>query len=251
MKYNTWTEEEKEFVRKCRGKGMKWQEICDKLEIVYGRKTTPQNIMRFRPKKTQVRTNNKWTEEEIALLIELRESGNSFPIIAQYLKRTEKAVSLKYAKLKQPNVSEAEVVPQVEPEPIQETPTSENKKWSKNRCAYSPQDELGILVDLPNLSIDEMREKYQRAYHALARRYEEIWDSEEPERIALVMEAAKIVSSLRLSGSANAPEGPSEPHMGWFERRRMRRVNRKAAKIQKRLNKMATKYGAILTNGDE
>jgi hypothetical protein len=39
--------------------------------------------------------------------------------------------------------------------------------------------------------------------------------------------------------------------MGWFERRKMRRVARKAAKIQKRLDRLATKYGATLTKGDE
>jgi hypothetical protein len=251
MKYNKWTQEEKEFVRKCRAKGMKWREICDKLEIVYGRKTTPQNIMRFGKKKAKVRTNSKWTEKETALLIELRDSGNSFPRIAQYLNRTEKAVSLKYRKLKQTDVSEAEVVPQAEPEPIQETPKSETKKWSKTRCAYTPQDDLGILIDLPNMNIDEMREKYQRAYHALARRYEEIWDSAEEERISLLKEAAHIIEARKREEQEEAEKTATEPRMGWFERRKMRRVARKAAKIQKRLNKMATKYGAILTNGDE
>ena len=35
------------------------------------------------------------------------------------------------------------------------------KKWANNRCNYSPQEELGILVDFHNLSIDQMREKYK------------------------------------------------------------------------------------------
>jgi len=190
MKYNKWKQEEIDFVRKCRKKGMKWQEICDKLEVVYDRKTSPQNIMRFRKAKPKTVNSKKVVEE----LLEPKE-----------------------------------------------------KKWSNNRCNYTPQQELGIMVDFPNLSIDEMREKYQRNYRALAARYEDIWDSEEPQRIALVMEASQIVSARKREEA----EKPTEPRMGWFERRRMRRVARKAMRIQKRLDRMATKYGAILTKGDE
>ena len=103
------------------------------------------------------------------------------------------------------------------------------------------------MVDFPNLSIDEMREKYQRDYRALAGRYEDIWDSEEPSRIALVVEASRIVAARK----QETEEKPTEPRMGWFERRKMRRVARKAAKIQRQLDRLATKHGAILTKGDE
>ena len=188
--YKRWTQEEIDFVRKCRKKGMKWREICDKIETIYGRKTTPTNISRFvKPKKKTVKVEK--VDEKI-----------------------------------------------VEPK---------EKKWANIRCNYTPQQELGILVDFPNLSIDEMREKYQRDYRALAARYEDIWDSEEPSRIALVMEASRIVKHRK----AEEAEQATEPRMGWFERRKMRRVARKAMRIQKRLDRMATKYGAILTKGDE
>jgi len=188
--YKRWTQEEIDFVRKSRKKGMKWREICQKLELLYSRKTTPTNISRFvRPRKKPVKV-----EKVVEEIVEPKE-----------------------------------------------------KKWASNRCAYTPQQELGIMVDFPNLSIDEMREKYQRDYRALAGRYEDIWDSEEPSRIALVMEASHVVALRK----AEEEEDATEPRMGWFERRRMRRVARKAAKIQKRLDRMATKYGAILTKGDE
>ena len=190
MRYKRWTREEIDFVRKCRKKGMKYREICDKVEVVYGRKTTPTNISRFvRPRKTTVKV-----EKVVEQIVEPKE-----------------------------------------------------KKWDNIRRNYSPQDDLGIMVDFPNLSIDEMRNKYQRDYNALARRYEEIWDSEEPSRIALVMEASNIVAARK----QETEEKPTEPRMGWFERRKMRRVARKALKIQKQLDRLATKHGAILTNGDE
>ena len=239
MKYKKWTQEEIDFVRKCRKKKMSYRQISEKLELIYGRKASPQNIARFGNQQLPKGWKH-WTVEETELLARLKEEGFSYREIALKLNRTPKSVQTKYHKMFQKRLV---LVPN-EPEP---TPEPKEKKWAKNRCNYTPQQELGIMVDFPNLSIDEMREKYQRDYRALAARYENIWDSEEPQRIALVMEASRIVAARK----QETEEKPTEPRMGWFERRKMRRVARKAAKIQKRLDRMATKYGAILTNGDE
>jgi len=257
MKYNKWKQEEIDFVRKCRKKGMKWQEICDKLEVVYDRKTSPQNIMRFKATKPNKASRN-WTTEETQLLIKLRMGeGLSYQEIGLRLGRTTRSVQNKYQKSKKELDGVVEQIREEVklhgvaisfPEMKEESTTEpKEKKWANNRCNYTPQQELGIMVDFPNLSIDEMREKYQRDYRALASRYEDIWDSEEPSRIALVMEASHVVALRKAEEEEDAPE----PRMGWFERRRMKRVARKAAKIQKRLDRLATKYGAILTIGDE
>jgi len=241
MKYKKWKQEEIDFVRKCRKKGMKWREICDKLEVVYGRKTTPQNIIRFVSKKKK--EGKKWSEEEDTLLLQLRNQGWNYPEIAEKMQRTTKAVSVRLARIK--NIAVKETIQLVSKTELKE------KKWANNRCNYTPQQELGILVDFPNLSIDEMREKYQRDYRALAGRYEDIWDSTEEGRISLLKEASLIIEARKREEQERREKEATEPRMGWFERRRMKRVARKAAKIQKRLDKMATKYGAILTNGDE
>jgi hypothetical protein len=258
MKYNYWTQEEINFVRKCRKKGMKYREIGEKLELIYGRKAHPSNIARFCTKPKAKKGGIHWTPEEIERLIELRrEQGLTYREIGLRMGRTTRSVQNKYQKFEKglndvvEQIREevkthgvAVSIPEMKEKP---TPEPKEKKWANNRCNYTPQQELGIMVDFPNLSIDEMREKYQRDYRALAGRYEEIWDSEEPSRIALVMEASQIVAARKREEAETA----SEPRMGWFERRKMRRVARKAAKIQKRLDRMATKYGAILTNGDE
>jgi hypothetical protein len=240
MKYNKWTQEEIDFVRKCRKKGMKYREIGEKLELIYGRKATPSNIARFGKEPKGKKGGTKWTLEEFELLAQLRKEGLSYREIGSRLGRTSRSVQNKYQKTHGVAIS----IPEMKEEP---TPEPKEKKWANNRCNYTPQQELGIMVDFPNLSIDEMREKYQRDYRALAGRYEDIWDSEEPQRIALVMEASQIVAARKREEA----EKPTEPRMGWFERRRMRRVARKAAKIQKRLDRLATKYGATLTKGDE
>lgn len=203
-------------------------------------------VKKQRAKKPQKTKTGKWSEKDTAELMLLKQQGLSYLEIAQKLRRTDKACQLRYYRTKknyQPNTATVEEVVKMVEEPEQ-TP---EKKWANNRCNYTPQQELGILVDFHNLSIDEMREKYQRDYTALASRYEMIWDSEEPSRIAIVMEASQIVAARK----REEEEKQTEPRMGWFERRRMKRVARKAAKIQKRLDKMATKYGAILTKGDE
>jgi len=229
----------------------KIKSICD-VFVSNNSDISKSNMTRYKAEKMKAkksrktRNNNKWTEEEVAELMSLRQQGFAFPEISQKLGRTDKACQLRYYRTKkdyQPHTATIEEVIETveEPKPVVE------KKWANNRCNYSPQEELGILVDFHNLSIDQMREKYQRDYRALAGRYEDIWDSEEPSRIALVMEASQIVAARR----REEEEATTEPRMGWFERRKMRRVARKAAKIQKRLDRMATKYGAILTNGDE
>ena len=250
MKYNKWTQEEIDFVQKCKRKGMTYREIADKLELIYDRKASPSNISRFVPKKKKERKEGKkegkrWSKEEDTLLFQLKNQDLTYPEIAEKMGRTTKAVSIRLARIKKENIAVKQTI-----QLVSETEPKE-KKWANNRCNYTPQQELGIMVDFPNLSIDEMREKYQRDYRALAARYEDIWDSAEEARISLLKEASLIIEARKREELEQAEKKATEPRMGWFERRKMRRVARKAAKIQKRLDRMATKYGAILTNGDD
>ena len=268
----------------------KVKSICD-VFVENNSEISRNNMSRYRAEKKKVKKpqktkRGKWSEKDTAELILLKQQGLSYREIAQKLRRTDKACQLRYHRTRenyQPNTATFEEVVETVEEPIQivekklqkglddifeqireevkthgvaisipemkeePTPEPKEKKWANNRCNYTPQQELEIMVDFPNLSIDEMREKYQRDYRALAGRYEDIWDSEEPSRIAIVMEASRIVAARK----AEEEQKQTEPRMGWFERRRMKRVARKAAKIQKRLDKMATKYGVILSNGDE
>jgi len=231
----------------------KVKSICD-VFVANNADISKTNMTRYRVEKMQRARPNRWTDEETSKLFSLRQQNFTWEEISKKLGRTPKSCKNKYNyedKKGRPTSKSAPVEnierikPMSLPEEVKEAP--KDKKWVKNRCNYSPQEELGILVDFHTLSIDQMREKYQRDYRALAGRYEDIWDSEEPSRIAIVMEASRILAARK----AEEEQKQTEPRMGWFERRRMKRVARKAAKIQKRLDKMATKYGAILTNGDE
>ncbi len=201
-----------------------------------------------KPKSKKTKAAGKlWSSEDEAELVSLREQRVPYAEIAKITGRTAMALQQRFSMLKKANQLTAFETPVEVIETVEEPAPFVEKKWANNRCNYTPQQELGIMVDFPNLSIDEMREKYQRDYRALAGRYEDIWDSEEPSKIAIVMEASRIVAARK----AEEEQKQTEPRMGWFERRRMKRVARKAAKIQKRLDKMATKYGVILSNGDE
>ena len=230
----------------------KVKSICD-VFVANNSDISKSNMSRYRAeakkakkKSPEKRFLNPWTDKEMSELVSLKHQNLTWREISEKLGRSLRACEQKYYSLRKMNsvlfIETKEPVP-VKTESVEVT----EKKWANNRCNYSPQDELEIMVDFPNLSIDEMRKKYQRDYRALAGRYEDIWDSEEPSRIAIVMEASRIVAARK----AEEEQKQTEPRMGWFERRRMKRVARKAAKIQKRLDKMATKYGAILTNGDE
>jgi len=110
------------------------------------------------------------------------------------------------------------------------------KEYANTRCRWSYQDELMVLVDFYNLSVDEAREKFQRPYYAIAKRLEQINDLTEPYHSELLMEAARIIETRKASVVNEAP-------MTRRERRRMRRIARKAARVQKRLDRLSTRYG--------
>ena len=274
---NRWTDEETSKLFSLNQQNVSWKEISEKLGR--SQKACKQKYM-YEVKKGRLTSksapveNTEWTTFEDKALVFSMWFYSEQPYAYEHIsglvskdnKRTVTDCLARYNLLKEQNQIESildeeppnfpflntfsnggRIKPMPLPEEVNAKEASKDKKWVNNRCNYSPQDELEIMVDFPNLSIDEMREKYQRDYRALAGRYEDIWDSEEPSRIAIVMEASRIVAARK----AEEEQKQTEPRMGWFERRRMKRVARKAAKIQKRLDKMATKYGAILTNGDE
>ena len=110
------------------------------------------------------------------------------------------------------------------------------KEYANTRCRWTYQDELMVLVDFYNLSVDEAREKFQRPYYAIAKRLEQINDLTEPYHSELLMEAARIIEARKASV-------PNEAPMTRRERRRMRRIARKAARVQKRLDRLSTRYG--------
>lgn len=201
-------------------------------------------------KKETRRKTKLWTDKEVEKLLYLRERDNmSFRVIGDILKRSPRSVEQKYYKYRK---SHTDIIPFEKPEtvtvisePVEEPVVLETlimeeeeveKEYENTRCRWTYQDELDVLCNFYNLSVDEARERYKRPYYAIARRMEQINDTTEPHHPALLMEAARIIE-------ARKDEVSEDPQMTRRERRRMARIERKAAKVQKRLDRLATRYG--------
>jgi len=124
---------------------------------------------------------------------------------------------------------EEEVIPEVvENEPA---PKKKEKRFSRTRCRWTPQEELEILVDFYSLSVDEARERWQRPYHAIANRLELICDETEPHHNALLVEATNIIRLRK-----NMMQKPT---------RKDRKAAKRAAKLAKKQARLARKMDKL------
>ena len=92
---------------------------------------------------------------------------------------------------------------------------------------WTEEQDFDILCNFYELSIDEAREKFNKSYAEIAGRLEYLIDSTEPQHHSMLIEAAKVIKK-RKEESAKS----SKPS------RRERRIARKQARLQKRIDKI-------------
>jgi hypothetical protein len=109
--------------------------------------------------------------------------------------------------------------------------TLPERKHERSQKHWKHEEELELLCNFYELSIDEARNKFGRSYASLAQRLEMIVDSEQPEHIAMLKEATKVISKRKKEEAKNA-------NMSRWKRRRIARKAKKAAKLEKKLNKL-------------
>jgi hypothetical protein len=105
------------------------------------------------------------------------------------------------------------------------------RKHKRSKANWSSDEEFELLCNFYELSIDEARNQFGRSYASLALRLEMIVDSEQPEHIAMLKKAAKVISKRKKEEAKNA-------NMSRWKRRRIARKAKKAAKLEKKLNKL-------------
>jgi len=93
-------------------------------------------------------------------------------------------------------------------------------KWTKEK-------KLDLLVNFYELSIDEARERYGASYKAIAGRLENLYDTEEPDLLELLIEASNEVKKRKGVLSSSTPESPKE-----------KRIMAKINKLQRKLAKV-------------
>jgi hypothetical protein len=115
-------------------------------------------------------------------------------------------------------------------EVIGETLSTE-PRLNRTRHRWTDEEELSLLCDFYELSIDEAKDRFERPYYAIAKRLEMIVDSTEPKYINMLMEASKVISARKEMMHRMANTTPRQ-------QRKLRKQAKKIAKLEKKLNKM-------------
>jgi hypothetical protein len=123
-----------------------------------------------------------------------------------------------------------QVVETIVSEVIGETTTRE-PRFTRTRHKWTDEEELGLLCDFYELSIDEARERFQRPFYAIAKRLELIVDSTEPKHIDMLMVAARIIKQRKREADKVAKQG-------YWKRRQVRKTAKRIAKLDKQLLKL-------------
>lgn len=110
-------------------------------------------------------------------------------------------------------------------------PTVVDSQWTE-------EEDFDLLCNFYELSIDEARNRFNMPYKTIASRLETLIDSTEPLHQTMLMKAAKVVSARKKAESKSNK-------VGFFKRRKARKLakkiarsDKKIAKIEKKLNKM-------------
>ncbi len=221
----------------------------------------------------------RWTPAQKILLFQLRSSDKKWNEIAEVLGRTEKACVLKRSEMQKMGVwdemkqaqkkAKTEKYDQSIPEPTaieafvekhgnprtrhiskdeKEMLLKIDEKLSKQiereleesyEPSWSHSQDMQILVNFYEMSIDEVRDAFARPYWVVAQRLEMLFDSSEPEHIAMLVEASDIVMK-RKSPRTEKPQKPSRK-----ERRAAKKANKRAAKVARLEAKLEQKLNRL------
>lgn len=96
---------------------------------------------------------------------------------------------------------------------------------------FTREQDLYLLINWHSMSIDEARQYFGMPYYVLAKRLELIIDSTEPYHIDLLMEATEAIN-------ARKAEEDRIKNMGYWKRRKLRKQQKKVAKLEKKLKRM-------------
>ena len=172
----------------------------------------------------------KWTEEEDTLLKKLK-SNDELRLFAKHHGRSIGAVKQRFygkffCSLKKNNATSSVIKKTVKPKKVVKKTTK--RKYTPR---WTPEEELYLLCNFYELSVDEAKAQFNRSYGAIASQLEKIIESDKPEHIAMLKKAAVIITERK-----KAEQKPVKLS------RRERRLLRKKAKLQKRLDKMGDKF---------
>jgi len=180
------------------------------------------------------KTSKKWSREEDLLLKRLK-SNDEMKIFAKHYGRSIGAVKQRFYGKFGYSLKKNNATPMVEISSVKKAlkPKKVVKKTTKRKKytpRWTPEEELYLLCNFYELSVDEAKAQFNRSYGAIASQLEKIIESDKPEHIAMLKKAAVIITERK-----KAEQKPVKLS------RKERRLLRKKAKLQKRLDKMGGK----------
>jgi NTP pyrophosphatase (non-canonical NTP hydrolase) len=96
---------------------------------------------------------------------------------------------------------------------------------------FTREQDLYLLINWHSMSIDDAREYFRMPYYLLAKRLELVLDSTEPYHIELLMEATEAINKRKREEDAIT-------NAGFWRRRKLRKRQKKVAKLEKKLKSM-------------
>jgi len=153
-------------------------------------------------------------------------------IFAEHYGRSIGAVKQRFygkfgCSLKKNNATPSPIKKAVKPKKVVKK-TTKRKKYTPR---WTPEEELYLLCNFYELSVDEAKAQFNRSYGAIASQLEKIIESDKPEHNAMLRKAAVIITERK-----KAEQKPVKLS------RKERRLAKKKAKLQKRLDKMGGKF---------
>jgi len=113
---------------------------------------------------------------------------------------------------------------------------------------WSPEEDLDLLCNFYEYSIDEARNHFNLPFQSIAGRLETLIDSTEPHHIELLMEATNVIKTRK----AQALE---EAKNGFWKRRKLRkqakRETKKALRLESKLNRLENMFSKRQANLDK
>ena len=173
----------------------------------------------------------RWSKEEDMLLKKLK-SNDEMRLFAKHYGRSVNAVKQRfYGKfgysLKKNNATSSVIKKTVKPKKVVKK-TTKRKKYTPR---WTPEEELYLLCNFYELSVDEAKAQFNRSYGAIASQLEKIIESDKPEHIAMLKKAAVIITERK-----KAEQKPVKLS------RKERKLAKKRAKLQRQLDKMGGKF---------
>jgi len=257
--YIKWNQELIDFIHTCKNNGMSHNKISIALSEQFGINTSPNNVYnrlnsstpskqlkkrledvnagtsKSTRKKAQKKKPKKEAIAEVVDVLDWRQdkaSRKQLRFVASLVLNNPTQNQIRDFVISNENMTKGDadaIINQKRRDEVAEKPTVKtlSRKTETPSRKFSKKEDMRILTDFYELSITEAREEFGIPYYLVAKRLEELFDSEKPQHISMLKEASEIVRKRKAIAN-----------MGFFAKRRMKRNEKKVAKLKARLNKL-------------